>query len=182
MRTKDRRFNKGWLLALAASIFLWPLVAHTQDQPTAAEQVDNIKLKLIELSGTEESLKLQVQQLDEALKPENIERSLAGVGSTRPEDLREQRRRQLTIEKTAVVSQLGILATQRSRLESALATAEANAYQESAKGFPEVQNQLVGSPGSVRWLVTMSLLGMLIIALVGAALFKFRFATRIRKS
>jgi len=182
MRTKVRWFNKGWLIALAASMFLWPFVAYTQDQPSAAEEVDNIKLRLIELSATEETLKLQVQQLDEALKPENIERSLAGVGSTRPEDLREQRRRQLTIEKTAVVSQLEILVTQRSRLESALATVEANAYQQSAKGFPEIQNQLVGSPGSVRFLVTVSLLGMLIIALVGAAFFKFRFATRIRRS
>ena len=182
MRTKVRWFNMGWLIALAASIFLWPLVAYTQDQPSAAEEVDNIKLKLIELSATEESLKLQQQQLDEALKPENIERSLAGYGSTRPEELREQRRRQLSIEKAAVASQLETLTIQRSRLESALATAEANAYQQSAKGFPEIQNQLVGSPGSVRWLVTMSLLGMFIIALVGAALFKFRFATRIRKS
>jgi|SRR5215204_96887 len=180
MRTKVRRFNKGWLIAVAASIFLWPAIAHTQDQPSAAEEVENIKLKLIEVGATEEMLKLQVQQLDEALKPENIERSLAGVGSTRPEDLREQRRRQLSIEKTGVVAQLETLGIQRSRLESALATAEANAYQQSANGFPEVQNQLVGSPGSVRWLVTMSLLGFLFIALVGAALYKFRFATRLR--
>lgn len=182
MRTKVRWFNKGWLVALGASLFLWPLVAYTQDQPSAAEEVENIKLRLIELSATEETLKLQVQQLDEALKPQNIENSLAGVGSTRPEELREQRRRQLSIEKTAVVAQLEILTNQRSRLETALATAETNAYQQSAKGFPEVQNQLVGSPGSVRFLVTMSLLGMVIIALVGAALFKFRYATRIGKS
>jgi len=182
MRTKVRRFNKAWLPVLAASIFLWPLVAYAQDQPSAAEEVDNIKLRLIELSSTEESLKLQVQQLDEALKPENIERSLAGYGSTKPEELREQRRRQLSIEKTAVVGQLEILTNQRSRLETALATAEAHAYQQSARGFPEIQNQLIGSPGSVRWLVTVSLLGMLLIALVGAALFKFRYATRIRRS
>jgi hypothetical protein len=71
--------------------------------------------------------------LDESLKPENIERSLAGIGSTRPEELREQRRRQLTIERDGVQAQLKTLETSRQRLETALANAEVLAYQESAR-------------------------------------------------
>ncbi len=178
MRSKVQKFNKTWLIVLTAPVFLWAFAAYAQDKPSAAEKVENLKLQLIELSANEESAKLRAQQLDEALKPENIERSLAGVGSTKPEELREQRRRQLSIEKAAVTSQLATLSVQRSRLESALATAETNAYQHSAKGFPE--NELSGSRLSIRWLVTFGLLGVLAIALVGAALFKLRFATRIR--
>ena len=56
MRRKIRWFNASWLLVLAGSIFLWPLVAQTQDQPSAAETVENLKLQLIELSATEESV------------------------------------------------------------------------------------------------------------------------------
>lgn len=179
MRSKAIKFNKTWLIVLIAPVFLSAFVAHAQDEPSAAENVENLKLQLIELSANEESTKLRSQQLDEALKPENIERSLAGIGSTRPEELREQRRRQLSIEKAAVTSQLEALALQRTRLESALAKAEADAYQQSAKGFSAYQNELIGSPGSIRFLVTVSLLGFLALALVGAALFKLRFAKRI---
>jgi uncharacterized protein YPO0396 len=177
MRRKIGWFNTSWLLVLAASIFLWPLVAHTQDKPSAAETVENLKLQLIELSATEEGVKLRAQELDEAIKPENIERSLAGFGSTKPEELREQRRRQLASEKAVVTAHLESLRIQRSRLESALATAETNAYQESAQGIS--QNELSGSLGSIKWLVTFALLGVLALALVGAALFRLRFTTRI---
>src|SRR6185437_8145161 len=71
--------------------------------------------------------------LDEALKPENIQNSLAGVGSTHPEDLREQRRRQLEKEKAGVVAQLERLAASQRRLENAVAAADAAAYQQSAQ-------------------------------------------------
>ena len=179
MRTKIKRFNQLWLVAGAALILVLPLTVQTQDTPNAAETVDNLKLQLIELSANEDSTKLRAQQLDEALKPENIERSLAGVGSTRPEELREQRRRELSTEKATVTAQLEALALQRSRLEAALAQAETNAYHESAKGFAAYQNELIGSPGSIRFLVTVGLLGFLALALVGGVLFKFGFANRI---
>ena len=63
-----------------------------QTAPSAAESVDQIKWQLLDLQAKEEELKARAAQLEEALKPENIERSLAGVGSTRPEELRESRR------------------------------------------------------------------------------------------
>ena len=55
-----------------------------QESESAAEHVDRLKGQLIEVQGKEEALRTHLQQLDEAIKPENIERSLAGVGSTRP--------------------------------------------------------------------------------------------------
>src|SRR6185436_11833976 len=79
---------------------------NAQQAPSAAETVDQIKLHLLDLQAKEEELKGRALQLEEALKPENIERSLAGVGSTRPEELREARRRQLTIERDSVLAQL----------------------------------------------------------------------------
>ncbi|HEU4796379.1 MAG TPA: hypothetical protein VFT02_12155, partial [Pyrinomonadaceae bacterium] len=65
-----------------------------------------------------------------------IERSLAGIGSTRPEELREARRRQLTIERESVKAQLKLIETTKARLETAIASAEGRAYQESALPLP----------------------------------------------
>ena len=106
--------------------------------------------------------------MDEDLKPENIERALAGVGSTRPEELREQRRRQLTVEKTAVVARLEETAALRSRLESDLAAAEVEAYQQSAKGS-SVQNKMLvsQSPITFRWLL---LAALVLVAGIGVSI------------
>ena len=143
------------LVLLAALVILCPLQSRAQEKPSAAETVENLKLQLIDVKAREDELKLRVQQLDENLKPENIERALAGVGSTKPEELREQRRRQLTIEKTGVVAQLEETAALRSQLEASLAAAEVEAYQQSAKGSTVIQNEMLGSQSLLtqRWLL-----------------------------
>ena len=122
---------------LAILISLGTVLAQTKDP---AEVVSEIQLQLIDLSAKEEATKLQLQQLDEALKPENIANSVAGYGSTRPEELREQRRRELTIAKTNATAQLDQLAQQRVRLEANLATAQVEAYHQSAKGVVPMEN------------------------------------------
>lgn len=148
--------------------------SYAQEQPrSAAETVDNIKLQLLEIQAKEEGLKIRAQQLEEALKPENIERSLAGVGSTRPEELRESRRRQLTIERDGVLAQLRILEASRTRLESALAGAEGRAYHESARQAPTVTQAMVAeSPRSARWLVLGGVALFAIVLIVGAVLYE----------
>jgi ribosomal protein S7 len=156
------------LVLLAALVVLCPLQGRSQDKPSAAETVDNLKLQLIDVKAREDNLKLRVQRLDEDLKPENIERALAGVGSTRPEELREQRRRQLTIEKTAVVAQLEETAALRSRLETDLAAAEVEAYQQSAKGNTVQNKMLVSqSPIAFRWLL---LAALVVVAGIGVSI------------
>ena len=114
-------------------ILLLTSAVNTQAQPkSAAEEADDLRLQLLDLQTHEEGLRARAAQLDEELKPENIERSLAGVGSTRPEELREARRRQLQIERDGVAAQLRTLESGRQRLEAALRDAEARAYHESA--------------------------------------------------
>lgn len=107
-----------------------------QPKANAADAVDELRLQLIELQEKEGSLRMRAQQLEEELKPANIERSLAGIGSTRPEELREARRRQLAIEQESVKAQLKLIETTKARLETAIASAEGRAYQESALPLP----------------------------------------------
>jgi len=103
-----------------------------QAQTAAQEKASRLRSQLSEVEARQSELQTRLQKLEENLKSENIEHSLAGVGSTRPEDLREQRRRQLEIERNGVRAQLDLLAVSHSRLETAIAQADAEAYRQSA--------------------------------------------------
>jgi len=152
-----------FVLVLGASV-------SAQEPASAAEQVEKYKAQLLDMQGKEDALRTRLAQLDEAIKPENIERSLAGVGSTRPEELREQRRRQLSIERDGVLAQLQTLETGRLRLEAALATAEAQAYQESARPRPTDSNQMMVATGAIPlWFVFAGGGGVALLALGGGA-------------
>jgi hypothetical protein len=149
----------GGVMRLAVLVLLLVLVSGltsvAQTRKTGIEAIEDIQLQVIEVSAKEEMAKLQVQQLDEMLKPENIERSLAGVGSTRPEELREQRKRQLTIEKTGAIAQLEMLTAKRTRLEAALAAAQVEQYQQSAKS--PVDNAFTVELANSGWWLAMVL-------------------------
>lgn len=111
-----------------------PALANAQEAVSAAQDTAaKLRAQLTDVQAKETELQARERQLDEDLRPENIERSLAGVGSTRPEELREQRRRQLESEKARVRGQLEQLAQSRTRLEAAIATADAEAYRRSAQ-------------------------------------------------
>src|SRR5881394_2773016 len=115
------------------------LAVRTPAQSNAQERAANLRTQLIEAQAREAELQTRLQQLEEDLKPENIERSLAGVGSVHPEELREARRRQLEIEKRGVQSQLDVLAASRSRLETAIAAADAESYRQSTGPSPSIE-------------------------------------------
>src|SRR5882762_5798788 len=115
-------------------------------QESRPERAANLRAQLAEVQGKETELKTQLEQIEEQIKPENIERSLAGIGSTHPEELREQRRRQLEIEKKGVQSQLDTLAASRVRLESAIASADAISYQSAGMGGPSISQSENNAP------------------------------------
>jgi hypothetical protein len=161
---------KSDLILMVLLVLTFALNANAQEYTSAAESAENLRLQLLEVQGKEEALRMRAQQLDEDLKPENIERSLAGIGSTRPEELRESRRRQLTIERKGVQSQLDLLATSRGRLETAIANADAQAYQESARPIQTSNQMLIANhPVSPRLLI-LALAGLLTIAIAAAAM------------
>jgi hypothetical protein len=111
-----------------------------QDTTAAARTAEHLRAQLSDVLVKEAALWSRAQQLDEALKPENIARYFQLTGSTRPEELREQRRLELSNEKTTLLAQLEQLAASRARLESAIVTADALAYQQSAQGTPDTQS------------------------------------------
>jgi len=94
--------------------------------------VESLRSQLSDVQAKETDIQTRAKQLEEDLKPENIEKYFALNGSTHPEELREQRRRQLEGERDRVRAQLDQLALSRTRLEASIATAEAAAYRQSA--------------------------------------------------
>ena len=122
--------------AVMSLLLMVGLGVRAQERNNASVAVDTLRVQLIEVQEKEGTLRLRAQQLEEDLKPENIERVFAGIGSTRPEELREARRRQLTAERESVKAQLKLTEQTKTRLETAIATAEGRAYQESALPMP----------------------------------------------
>jgi len=147
--------------------------ATAQDASNVSDSLDTLRSQLLDAQAKEGELEARERQLDEDLKPENIERSLAGIGSTRPEELRESRRRQLTIERDGVRTQLKLVKTSRERLELVIRTAETQAYQQSASGSgsaPLLQQTLAGkqtwSFGWVMGILVATGLGLGVLVIV----------------
>jgi Skp family chaperone for outer membrane proteins len=111
-----------------------PTIAQIQN--SAQQKAASLRTQLSEVETKQAELQTRLQQLEEGMKPENIAENLAGIGSTKPEQLREQRRRQLEIERNGVQRQLDLLSTSHSRLETAIAQADAEAYRQSAVPAP----------------------------------------------
>ncbi|HEX8138848.1 MAG TPA: hypothetical protein VF544_14870 [Pyrinomonadaceae bacterium] len=93
----------------------------------AEQRAEALRAQLRDVAMKEADLQARLDQLEYDLRPENIERATANTGSTRPEELRETRRRQLENERNRVRSQLDLMTQSRTRLESSIATADAEA-------------------------------------------------------
>ena len=92
---------------------------------TRAEQrAEQLRAQLMDIQTKIADYEAKLEQIEFALRPENIEAATAGYGSTRPEATREARRKQLEGEKSRVQVQLKLAETSRSRLEVAVANAD----------------------------------------------------------
>ncbi|MFN2406918.1 MAG: hypothetical protein ABR594_12755 [Pyrinomonadaceae bacterium] len=92
---------------------------------TRAEQrAEQIRMQLVDVQSKIADFEAKLEGVEYALRPENIERSMQTFGSTRPEEAREARRRQLESERGRLKAQLKILETSKSRLELSSATAD----------------------------------------------------------
>ncbi len=93
---------------------------------TRAEQrAEQLRSQLIDVQSKIADFESRIEQIEYALKPENIERSTQGYGTVHPEEARESRRRQLESERSRVQAQLRLTETSKTRLEVAVANADA---------------------------------------------------------
>ena len=121
------RFIRSVLLVVVAAASAW-----AQDAARFEEQAERLRVQLREVADKETELQERARQLDEDLRPENIQRSVALVGTTNAAALRDQRREQLERQKAALEEQRASLVASRARLEAAIATAEEGAVRARA--------------------------------------------------
>src|SRR2546429_7144289 len=81
------------------------------------ERAEILRKQLLELIEKETSYRSRLAQIDEDIRPENIERALSGIGTTRTVELRDTRRRVLENERKGLESLLNQTTTSRIRLE-----------------------------------------------------------------
>lgn len=80
--------------------------------------------------------------MDEEVRPENVERSLSGLGTTRTAELREVRRRSLEIEKRGLESLLNLSAQSHARLEEDVRQADSLVSRIRQRLFPLIDREI----------------------------------------
>ena len=100
-------------------------IDYTRDQITKEEdRIRALQKDLVELSAKETPLRKRLDEIEAQQQPDRIERNLAGVGSTRPEEVRNEVSRQLSIEKRQIQAQLDTIRASRTRDQSFITNAE----------------------------------------------------------
>lgn len=108
----------------------------------AEERAEVLRKQLIELIEKETSFKMRLAQLDEDMRPENIERTLSTYGTTRTVELRETRRRVLENEKRGVESLLQLTSQSRLRLEEDVRQADLLVSKLRQRLFPLIDKEI----------------------------------------
>jgi chromosome segregation ATPase len=88
----------------------------------AEQRSSQLRTELRDVQSKRGDLEGHLEQVENDLKPENIERAVAGYGTTRPEQLREQRKKALENDRTRTRQQIDQLTASESRIQQAIAT------------------------------------------------------------
>jgi peptidoglycan hydrolase CwlO-like protein len=151
MKTK-----KSYTFILAGSLAVFVFSANSFAQQTtqpntaevtesvikATERIQNLRAQVEEIQSKEEKLRERLLRIDEEMLPASLEKLTVAAGSTRPEEIRDSRRRQLENEKTSIQKQIDLLAQSRQRLEMSIATTQPVVTRQSGA---EIANQNINS-------------------------------------
>ena len=88
------------------------------------QRAEGLQVRLRENLERQFAVQTRMDQVDNQLKPENLERMFIGVGLLRPEEARDTVRRRLGLEKQGLLGQLELLRQERNRFQSALAATD----------------------------------------------------------
>lgn len=115
----------------------------------AEQRAEILRKQLIELTEKENTVKVRLIQTEEDARPENIERSLNTIGSTRAPELRENRRRILETTRTGLQNLQNQIYQNRQRLEEDVRQADLLVETLRKIVFPAIQREIQNTvPGS----------------------------------
>ena len=117
----------GRLRAEVAKLEKYQQIDYLRGQLLKEEQrAEGLQRELSDIAAKETSLQKRLDEIEPQLRSDRIEQSLAGVGSTRPEENRDAVRTQLSNEQRRIQTHLDQFHLNRSRLQSSISTAEAS--------------------------------------------------------
>jgi len=108
----------------------------------AEERAEVLRKQLIELIEKETAYRSRMTQFDEDLRPENIERSMAGIGGTRTAEMRDTRRRVLENDRRGIENLLSVTVQSRLRLEEDVRQADQLVTKLRLKLFPLIEKEI----------------------------------------
>ncbi|MBV9925776.1 MAG: hypothetical protein JOZ96_12220 [Acidobacteria bacterium] len=118
-------------------------IAQNLDILSRAEQrAEGLRRQLLEMTEKETAYRTRMMQLDDDMRPENIDRALSGIGTTRTQDLRDLRRRQLDNERRGVEILLNQASANRIRLEDDVKQADALVARIRQKLLPLIEREV----------------------------------------
>ena len=106
------------------------------------ERAEVLRKQLIELIEKETAYRSRMTQFDEDLRPENIERSMAGMGGTRTAEMRDTRRRVLENDRRGIENLLSVAVQSRLRLEEDVRQADQLVTKLRLKLFPLIEKEI----------------------------------------
>ena len=105
------------LKAEVAKLEKYRQIDYTRDLMIKEEQrIRSLQADLNDLANREAPLRKRLDEIETQQRPDRIERSLAGVGSVKPEEDRDAINRQLSNEKRQIQTQLELIQLNRSRI------------------------------------------------------------------
>jgi hypothetical protein len=106
------------------------------------ERAEILRKQLLELIEKETAYKSRMAQIDEDIRPENIERALSGIGTTRTVELRDTRRRVLENERRGLESLLNQTTSSRIRLEEDVRQADSLVTKLRQRLLPLIEKEI----------------------------------------
>lgn len=119
-----------------------PLAQNLDVLSKAEQRAEIMRRQLLEMAEKETVYRTRLMQLDDDMRPDSIDRSLSGMGTTRMQDLRELRRGQLLNERRGVEILLNQAAASRVRLEDDLKQADELVARIRRRLFPIIDREL----------------------------------------
>jgi len=101
-----------------------------------------LRRQLLELIEKETLYRTRITQIEEDMRPENVERTLAPYGTTRTTELRDTRRRVLETDRRGYVSLLALATEGRTRLEEEVRQADTLAQRLRLRLNPLIEREI----------------------------------------
>ncbi|MCU1289990.1 MAG: hypothetical protein JWN60_2219 [Acidobacteria bacterium] len=114
---------------------------------TRAEQrSESLRKQLFEMIEKENQIKTRLDQIEYDIRPEMIERTVAIAGSLRPEELRDARRKTLTVDKSNLQTLLTGIGNAKTSLELNVQKADALVERLREKLEKQIDDALIDEP------------------------------------